>query len=236
MRQAQLLAHGELVDHLGPERAGGRFFVQFELPVGVRDLVQSCGIPHVEVGRLEVDGGVAEWTARVDGGASIELWPRYPMDHAEPDARFLLDVHLGKLARLLRLLGFDTAYGNDATDDELAEEAVVAERNLLTRDRGLLMRSVVERGRWLRATDPETQASEVVGSFGLADRTLPFSRCMDCNGLLEAVDPSEVTVPAGVAGRHVEYRRCEGCARVYWPGSHHAGLEEVIDRILSPVV
>lgn len=233
MRQAQLLAHGELVDHLGPNRAGRRFSVEFELPLGVRDLVQSCGIPHVEVGRLEVDGAASDWTKRVDGGASIELWPRYPLDHTEPDVRFLLDVHLGKLARLLRLLGFDTAYGNDASDQQLAARAAGESRILLTRDRGLLMRSVVQRGRWVRSTDPEKQAVEVLRAFDIGVETRPLTRCMDCNGVLEPAEPSAVVVPPGVAARHSRYHRCACCGRVYWPGSHHVELEGTVDRILD---
>ena len=228
-----MIVHGELADHLAPKRVSGRFDVDIELPTGLRDLVQSCGIPHVEVGHRHLEGVDSPWGARVDGGAMVELWPAYPADDPEPDPRFLLDVHLGKLARILRLLGFDASYANRADDDQLAAAAAAERRILLSRDRGLLMRGVVARGRWIRETDPEAQAAEVIRSFALGESTVPFTRCMDCNGVLERADPSTVEVPPAVADRHAEYRRCPDCRRVYWPGSHHPGLERTIERILG---
>lgn len=233
LRHARLTVHGELADHLGPERPEATFVATFELPVGLRDLVQSHGIPHVEVGRVNVDGVSSEWDRRIGDEAQIELWARYPLPEQDGSERFLLDVHLGKLARLLRLLGVDAAYANDAPDDELARSAAAEDRVLLTRDRGLLMRSAVPRGRWVRATDPERQAAEVLASFGLAGTVAPFTRCMDCNGVLEAADPGSVEVPPKVRALHTEYRRCADCGRVYWAGTHHAGLEQTVDRILE---
>lgn len=233
MRRARLVAAGELIDHLAEERRSGDFEVEFELPVGLRDLVQSTGIPHVEVGGCRLDGRPAGWSDRVEGGATIELTARYPLAGPEPDPRFLLDVHLGKLARFLRLLGFDSAYRRAADDDRLAAEAARARRILLSRDRGLLMRGAVDRGRWIRATEPETQAAEVLKAFALGGSTTPFSRCLECNGRLRAVDPAAVEVPAGVRTHTTRFRRCEGCGRVYWSGSHRDRLTAAVDRILA---
>ena len=233
MRVARLTVHGELVDHLGPDRAGGTFDVAFELPVGVRDLVQSVGIPHVEVGGVSVDGIAAGWDRRIEGGERVAVDARYPAARPDSDPRFLLDVHLGKLARLLRLLGFDAAYQPDAPDDQLARRSVAEHRILLTRDRGLLMRAMLERGRWVRATDPDVQAGEVLRAFRLTEQAQPFSRCMRCGGWLAPGRPSTGEVPERVLERHTEYRRCTGCGNLYWPGSHHPRLEATIAGILA---
>jgi uncharacterized protein len=99
--------------------------------------------------------------------------------------RFVLDVHLGRLAELLRLVGFDTPYANNLDDEDLAALAVSGPRWLLTRDRGLLMRRESTHGYLVRATDPRRQLAEVARRFALADVLAPFTRCARCNGLLE---------------------------------------------------
>lgn len=231
--RATVTVKGELVDHLGPAHRSGPVTIPFDLTVGLRDLLQSIGIPHVEVGRVEVDGEPATWETRLDRDALVEAWPRYPMARPDSDPRFLLDVHLGKLARLLRLLGFDAVHHGDAGDADLAREAVSDGRILLSRDRGLLMRASLGRARWLRATDPEQQTIEVLDRFVLSGRAKPFSRCMACNTPLEAADPGEVDVPSGVRARHHVYRRCPGCGRVYWPGTHAERLQAAVERILG---
>lgn len=233
MRRAAIHAYGELVDHLPSGRGGRPLLTTFALPVGLRDLLQSKGIPHVEVGRVEVDGVAARWDRRLDGDVAVEVWPRYPLQEPDPDPRFLLDVHLGKLARLLRLLGLDAVHRREAGDDDLAREAASSGRILLTRDRGLLMRGALSRGRWIRATDPEEQAAEVLASFRLDTGTRPFSRCMECNTPLAEAAPDTVDVPAGVRNRHQAFRRCPGCGRVYWSGTHAERLAATVQRILG---
>lgn len=231
--RATIHVHGELADHLPFGRGGRPLVTSFALPVGLRDLVQSTGIPHVEVGRVEVDGVAAWWDRSLDGDVAAEVWPRYPLPHPDPDPRFLLDVHLGKLARLLRLLGLDAVHRREAEDDDLAREAASSGRILLTRDRGLLMRGALSRGRWIRATDPEEQAAEVLAGFRLDTATRPFSRCMECNTPVTQAPPDTVDVPAGVRSRHRAFRYCPGCGRVYWPGTHAERLAAAVGRILG---
>jgi uncharacterized protein len=233
MRRILIDAHGELRDHLAPRRRDRPFPVDLELPAGLRDLVQSTGIPHVEVKDAEVNGAAADWDRRIDDGDVVRLAPRYPLGSPPDGARFLLDVHLGKLARLLRLLGMDAAHHADAADADLAAEAAATGRVLLTRDRGLLMRAAVRRGRWVRATVPEAQAAEVLRAFALAGEVDPFTRCLECNTLLEPTEPEPSEVPPRVAERHERFTRCPGCSRVYWAGSHHARLQATVDRILA---
>ncbi len=142
-------------------------------------------------------------------------------------------MHLGRLARYLRLLGFDSAYANDLGDDEIAARAVAEQRIILTRDRGLLKRSEVTHGHWLRNNEPRKQLAEVVSVLDLSRRSATFSRCMKCNGVLEQVPEPELrpSLPAGVRGRYQTIAKCPGCQRLYWPGSHYARLSELVSQL-----
>jgi uncharacterized protein with PIN domain len=150
-----------------------------------------------------------------------------------PEPRFVLDVHLGRLAEHLRLLGFDTAYTNDADDHELAAESASAGRWLLTRDRGLLMRAIVTHGYLVRSETPRLQALEVVRRFDLFDEVAPFTRCARCNAGLEPVDKAEIAhqLEPGTRRDHDTFVRCTGCAQLYWQGSHAPALRAFVDEI-----
>jgi uncharacterized protein with PIN domain len=143
--------------------------------------------------------------------------------------RFVLDVHLGRLAAYLRMAGFDAVYHNQATDLELADAVVQERLVLLTRDRYLLMRADVDRGYWVRSTDPKKQLVEVLRRFDLGSSMRPFTRCMRCNGVLEDISREAVMhrLPESVKSKD-GFRLCPGCGRVYWEGSHHARMKEIL--------
>jgi len=148
---------------------------------------------------------------------------------------FVIDVHLRRLARFLRLLGFDALHSNDFDDEELVEISASEGRILLTRDRQLLKHGRVTHGYWIRSTDPVEQAREVVRRFDLADGVRPFSRCPACNGNLSAVEKAAVAaeIPPKTARWIDEYVRCDVCGKLYWHGTHFDRLEGLIERILG---
>lgn len=211
-------------------------------PRSVKDVVESVGVPHVEVGLLVLDGVAVGFEHRVAGGERIAVYP--PFTRIGPDAttrlfpappeprRFVLDVHLGTLARRLRWLGFDTWWDNDADDASLLERSVGDGRILLSRDRGLLMRRRLVHGYCPRADDPELQLLEIVDRYDLATRVRAGSRCIRCNGMLEAVDKRTVLdrLPPRVRTDQQRFRRCRGCGQVYWPGTHLTHLDGVTDH------
>lgn len=212
----------------------------------VKDLVESVGIPHPEIGLLLVDGSQVGLDHQIHDGERVEV---YPPHHDRVDAaaaslwpdppdprRFVLDVHLGTLARRLRLLGFDSWYRNDTDDATLAAIAVDDGRILLTRDRKLLMRRELIHGYAPRSDDPDTQAVEVVRRYGLAERRAPLTRCPRCNGELTPVTKAEVIdqLPPRTRREFDTFARCGRCGQVYWPGSHLDAIDRFLDRVATP--
>jgi hypothetical protein len=170
--------------------------------------------------------------------APVDVFPSAPRLQKRRWSRFVADGHLGKLARNLRLLGLDTAYERDADDPRLLEVMVADDRVLLTRDRRLLMHSIVRHGYCPRSADAEEQTREVLRRFELAanpDRLAPYSRCLRCNAPLEFVPKSDVLGPLSTEPLTLRYyhdfRRCTGCGRIYWSGTHFEKLAERLERL-----
>lgn len=238
MATVELRFYGPLVDLLpnGSGRSIRRPLVQ---GCTVKDTVESCNVPHTEVALLVVDGEPVAFDLQLWGDERVAVYPRFwqlPAVTDEPaPKRFVLDVHLRRLARLLRLLGVDVSWWEGAEDDELAEVADLQQRTLLTRDVGLLKRGRVRHGALVRADDPEEQAVEVIDRFDLADDLAPFTRCVRCNGLLEAVDKAEIEaeLEPGTRRSYERFSRCASCGQVYWQGAHHDQLERTVARMLE---
>lgn len=248
MPTATFTFHGSLNDFLPARRRGAAIDYRFKGGPAIKDAIESIGVPHPEVDAILTNGrpvglryglrpgdrvdvyGVEDRALRAASG-SPGLIPVAPETR-----RFVLDGHLGRLARYLRMLGFDVLYGNRAGDGELAEASARDERILLTRDRGLLKRSVVRLGYLVRTDDPLRQLDEVVARYGLAELAAPFSRCVRCNGTLEQVDRSAVAERLAGQPRTLRYfdtfGRCPDCGAIYWRGSHFDRMSRMVDQVL----
>jgi uncharacterized protein with PIN domain len=222
----------ELNDFLPPARRRVEFEIPLDRRTSVKDLIESLGVPHVEVDLVLVDGGSVDFDHMVQPHQRISVYPIFEsfdigkVQRLRPwplrDPRFVLDVHLGRLARRLRVLGFDTWYRRHAEDDLLARISVDEHRILLTRDRGLLKRRIVTHGTWIRSTDPLQQVREVLDRLQLRAWAHPFGRCPRCNGELCRAQANELgcRVPSRIRENLVEFHRCDGCGQVFWKGSH----------------
>lgn len=240
MGEVAIRFYGELNDFLSPVRRGRALIRGLVTPTTVKDLVESFGIPHTEVDVILVDGESVSFDRRVSGGERVAVYPVFesfdvrPLTRLRPqplrETRFVADGHLGRLARYLRLLGFDTWYESSADDAELARRSRDERRVLLTRDRKLLMRNAVTHGLCVRSDDTMTQLRDVVRRLDLTGSIAAFTRCMACNGPLEKVSDASVAdqVPAGTRGMHHDFRRCRDCGRIYWPGTHHVRLRGIV--------
>lgn len=245
MAQIVLRFYAELNDFLPYHRRQVEFIYPCQEFAAVKDTIEAAGIPHTEVDLILVNGVSVDFRHPLRDGDRVSVYPVFealdiaPLLRLRPEPlrvmRFVLDVHLGRLAAALRLLGFDSLYRSDASDAELAETSVREHRILLTRDRGLLKRRCVTRGYCVRSSDPRLQAREVVLRFDLARQAAPFHRCLRCNGLLAPVSRESVfaELPPGVRGLDTTFQRCEVCRQVYWPGSHYTALQNLAADILQ---
>lgn len=233
-------AYAELNDFLPPGRRGRTFRYPFQSRRSVKDLLESVGLPHPEIGMILVDGEPVGFDHIVRPGERIGVFPPFRtlevpdakmvLPELEGRPRFVLDTHLGQLAHYLRMLGFDSRYANDATDRELAAHSDQEGRVLLTRDRELLKRRRVQHGHYVRSTSPRRQLVDVVRRFELLPEIEPFSRCLDCNGELRPArtDEIEAGVPREAREAYDRFRACRGCGKVYWAGSHVEAMEGLI--------
>ena len=237
MNEATFRFYEELNDFLPPSRRKVAFVHAFNGTPSVKDAVEALGVPHVEMDLILVDGRSVGFDHRLRGGERVAVYPVFesldidPVQRLRPrplrETRFVADVHLGRLARRLRLLGFDTVWRNDLDDPEIVEIARRDRRCVLTRDLGILKTSAVERGYWLRATAPQAQLLEVLDRFDLRRSLAPFTRCSHCNGPVEAVEKAEIADRLEDRTRRYydSFRRCETCGRIYWRGSHFRRLD-----------
>jgi uncharacterized protein len=236
-------AYAELNDFLGPESRGVTARRPFRPHQTVKDVLEALGIPHTEVDLILVNGNAEDFAHRPTSGDRIAAYPMFvtldvgstarlrPVPLRDP--RFVIDVNLGRLARLLRVLGFDVWWSSDADDQTLADLSLGQQRILLTRDRGLLKRRAITHGLFVRSDHPEEQTLEVIRRLDLRHRLAPFTRCVRCNGRLFAVSKEEVIDHLEPLTRlyYDDFSRCTECGRIYWRGSHRARLVSFVEGL-----
>ncbi len=224
----------DLNSFLAPGRRDGSFPYSFENGQSVKHLVEAAGVPHTEVGKIEVNGQPSgfDYQARQDDRVAV-----YPADAQNSPltgpARFVLDNHLGRLAAYLRMLGLDTLYRNDFDDDELVQISAGEDRVLLTRDRRMLMRKIVHLGYCLRSLDSRRQLDEVLRRYDLRDQITPFQRCLHCNTPLEVVAKEAILDRLEPLTKlyFEDFRICPACGQIYWKGSHYEHMQAMIDQL-----
>ena len=237
--------HGDLSFFLKRSEPRGHVVRTLREKTSIKDVIESCGVPHPEVDLILCGQSACEFGFHVTGDASFDVYPvSAPVDihpahrlQRRQLSRFVVDGHLGKLARDLRLHGFDAFYRSDADDPLLVRISVENERVLLTRDRRLLMHAVIRDGYCPRSDLVEDQIVEVIRRFDLVDATRPYTRCLRCNGALEPVEKAAIVGELQPLTKmyYEDFRRCAECAHVYWSGSHFAKLQARIEKIRSRV-
>jgi uncharacterized protein with PIN domain len=233
----------ELNEFVKPERRKRSFRHDFNTRASVKEMIEAFGVPHTEVDLILVDGTSVDFSYKVGNGEHISVYPMFEsMDvtsiqrlRPKPlrNSRFVVDGHLGKLARYLRLLGFDTLYCTESDDDELVRISTLEHRILLTRDRALLKRKQITHGCYIHSTEPRHQLYALVERLDLYRAVQPFQRCMRCNGLLKAVERS------GIAQRlkpktircFDEFKICGSCEHIYWKGTHYVRLASLVEQV-----
>jgi uncharacterized protein with PIN domain len=237
----RLNLHGDLDFFVRSESHPQRIERCLREKTSVKDVIESCGVPHPEVDLILVSGQPVDFHYTLGTDADIELYPvgARILEFKEQRLQtitarhFVADGHLGQLVRNLRLLGFDIAYDPKADDVQLLHVMEGENRALLTRDRRLLMHAVVKTGYYPRSQNADEQTVEVIRRFNLLDSIAPFTRCIRCNGLLRNVSKADIVERLEPLTNiyYEQFQRCTDCAQIYWPGSHFSKLQERLETI-----
>lgn len=235
----------ELNDFLPLEKQKVCFDRLVAAKTSMKDVIESTGVPHAEIDLILVNGKSVDFSYQVREGDYISVYPVFELldikdiIHLRPEPlrnpRFILDVHLGKLAKNMRLLGFDAQYNNSYSDETIIQHSQNEKLTVLTRDIGILKNKMITHGYWIRQTDPEKQIIEVLNKFDLYRRCNPFTRCLECNGLLEKVEKSKIVqhLPPLTEKYYENFMRCNLCHRIYWEGTHYNKLKNWVKKILE---
>ena len=231
----------ELNDFLAPGRRRREFTVPCARAATTKHMIEALGVPHTEVEVILLNGESVGFGARLHEGDRVAVYPRFEAFDVTPllrvreqplrDTRFVADCHLGALARLLRMMGFDTLHDKGFADDEIERIAAAQRRIVLTRDRDLLKRRSITHGCYVHALRPQQQLREVFVRLDLVRSARPFTLCPRCNAALRPVAKAQVEhrLPPRVLGRYQQFSTCETCGRVYWDGEHWRRVRALVD-------
>jgi uncharacterized protein with PIN domain len=243
MTTATFRFYEELNGFLAPERRGHEFACRCARAATAKHMIEALGVPHTEVELVLVNGESVGFERQLADGDRVAVYPKFealdvtPLlrvrEHPLRDTRFVADAHLGGLAHLLRMTGFDTLYDNHYQDDEIERVATAQARIVLTRDRELLKRRGITHGCYVHALRSEQQLHELFQRLDLARSARPFTRCLSCNAPLRAISAAQAAprVPPRVRAHHERFVTCDGCGRIFWEGSHWRRMRELIDRL-----
>jgi uncharacterized protein with PIN domain len=242
-KQVQFRLYEELNDFLPNDKQKRSFNYQFFGNPTVKDAIEACGVPHPEVEIILVNGISEGFDYHLKDGDRIAIYPIFEALDITPliklrdkplrKTKFIIDVNLGKLARYLRMLGFDTLYDQTYSDQEIIRLSAQEKRIILTRDKNLLKHKTVTHGFWIRATNRLEQLQEIVNRIDLISQFSPFTRCMDCNGSLNSVDKKRIvkSIPPKTSKYYSEFYQCRNCQKIYWPGTHYQDMLKKIDQL-----
>ncbi|MFC2094157.1 Mut7-C RNAse domain-containing protein, partial [Bacteroidota bacterium] len=220
MKKVYFRFYEELNDFLPEEKRKIRFAHNYIDRASVKDVIESFGVPHTEVDLILVNGNSVGFDYLINDADDISVYPVFEslditnVQHLRPkplrNPKFIADVHLGTLARYLRMMGFDVFYKNDFDDNEIVNLSLSEKRAILTKDRGILKHSKVTHGYWIRSTKVKEQLIEVIKRFDLKNIIKEFSRCIDCNSLLIKIDKDKILneLPPKVARSKEEFYSC----------------------------
>lgn len=243
MKKVFLRFYEELNDFLPSEKKKVEFEHDFYGRVSIKDLIESFGVPHTEIDMILVNSESVDFNYIVSHNDRISVYPQFESfeinEHQKlrketlRNPKFVLDVHLGKLAKFMRLVGFDTYYRNNLEDSEIINISLSSRRVILTRDIGILKTGKVTHGYFVRNTNPFEQIKEIINRFQLENYINPFTLCLLCNSELEPIDKVSIIerIPPKVKNMYDEFYYCEKCDKVYWKGSHYLEMKTKLENL-----
>ncbi len=233
----------ELNDFLPPEKRKFRFEHEFIDRTSIKDLIESFGVPHTEVDLILVNNKSVSFDYLINDKDDISVYPVFEsfdiadVQHlrSQPlrEPKFVCDVHLGKLVKKLRMLGLDTKYRTDLKDSDLVSISLNEKRTILTKDIGILKRREITHGYFIRNNQVVDQMKEVVQRFQLLNIIKEFSRCLECNSILEKIDKEKIfsNLPEKIRKVQDEFFICNECDKIFWKGTHYKKMLKEIRSI-----
>jgi uncharacterized protein with PIN domain len=247
MNSCYIRYYGNLKELVKPSLRQG-YELEFTFSPGIRDVIEADGIPHTEIGLIIVNGSSEGWKYRLKMGDSCAVYPFFrDIDISEdsrviekgyPEGRFILDVHLGKLCRYLRMIGFDSSFDPGWSDAAMIGISNSESRIILTMDRGLLKNGASRYGCLVRSSDPVQQLRQVADRYSLAGLMRPMTRCLKCNGIIQEVSPASVygSLKENTKKFYLNFYRCLSCNTIYWKGTHYENMKIMIERLFAVII
>jgi uncharacterized protein len=244
-RNAEFRFYEELNDFLPKEKRKTPFSYNFKYNQTVKDAIEALGVPHAEVDMILVNSEPVDFDYTLRNGDKISVYPVFESLNIEGvtklresplrETKFVLDVHLGKLCKYLRLLGFDCYYRNDLDDDEIVHLSLTENRIILTRDIGILKNGLVTHGYWIRSQNSKEQLSEVIRRFELHQQFRPFFRCISCNGTIGKVNKPDIIhrLEKNTKTYFDTFYQCKSCKKIFWEGSHYENMLQLVNTVIN---
>jgi len=242
-----LCFHGQLLDLMATPNKCGVLAYPLTRRASIKDIIESQGPPHTEIGHISADNKAVDFDFIPQPGQIIGIFPvRPPADPCTPTLlcptpaprlQFLVDVNVGKLAKLLRMLGLDAEFHCSWSDWRIAHKALQEGRIVLSKDRGLLKRNHIQWGRLIRGQTPREQLVEVLSFFGIRPPLAIFSRCLSCNTPLQPVDKKDIEhrLKPKTKRFYQRFQICPTCERIYWRGSHHRHMQQWLEETIPGI-
>ena len=241
-KSIRLRFYAELNNFLPRSERQKSFYYSFPGPITVKEVIESMKVPPAEVDLILVNGKSVGFDYHVNNSDYISVYPVFEHFNISSVSmlrkvplritRFILDAHLGKLAKYLRMFGFDTLYKNDYPDKTIRQTAAQESRIILTRDRDLLNHKDVTHGYYVRSIDPKDQLTEIMAKFDLYPQAKPFSRCLNCNNVLLSINKEEIAglIDPDTFRIYNEFFKCMSCDKIFWKGSHYQHMKEFMEE------
>ncbi|MCD6116813.1 Mut7-C ubiquitin/RNAse domain-containing protein [bacterium] len=245
INKAAFRFYEELNDFLPPDKKKKNIEYFFKGNPSVKDAVEAMGIPHPEIDLIIVNGNSVDFSYQLNDSDRIAVYPRFESMDISPILKlrpsplrttlFILDIQLGKLAKMLRMLGFDTLFDPVFNSHEIVNISLKQNRIILTKDRALLKLKPVTHGYWVRSTIPDEQIKEIIKRFDLKSSIDPFTRCIICNSKIVPVEKIEIEDILQEKTRlfYNTFQQCTGCGRVFWKGPHYQKMIKKIEKLRS---
>jgi uncharacterized protein with PIN domain len=243
MKHASFRFYEELNDFLPRERRKVTFEYQFVNEPRLIEVIESFGVPHSQVDLIIINGQTVDFNCHLKNKDRVAVYPMFeaidiaPINILRPKPlrkiKFIIDVHLGRLAKYLRMCGFD-AYFENLDDDQIVAISVAQKRIILTKDRGLLKNRKVTHGYWVRAKEPREQLLEIINRFDLVSKIKFLVRCLICNSRLVKAKKNELG-PISFDSQLQFYDRfylCKHCHKIYWEGSHYNNMVKMLKQVI----